>query len=78
MIQLREGEQYWRWCVFYVGGSGSRGTRNKDRNGEGQETGGGMEDKLVIRGIEFRSRLWIGTGKYRDFEETARAVEAQG
>ncbi|MCL5023270.1 MAG: thiazole synthase [Nitrospirae bacterium] len=33
---------------------------------------------LKIRGIEFRSRLWIGTGKYRDFEETARAVEASG
>ena len=37
-----------------------------------------MEDKLVIQGIEFRSRLWIGTGKYRDFEETARAIEASG
>ncbi len=37
-----------------------------------------MEDKLVIRGIEFKSRLWVGTGKYRDFEETARAIEASG
>lgn len=37
-----------------------------------------MSDKLVIRGIEFKSRLWVGTGKYRDFEETARAVEASG
>ncbi|RME69589.1 MAG: thiazole synthase [Nitrospirae bacterium] len=36
------------------------------------------EDKLVIGGIEFRSRLWVGTGKYKDFEETARAVEASG
>jgi thiazole synthase len=35
-------------------------------------------DKLVIRGIEFASRLWVGTGKYRDFEETARALEASG
>lgn len=40
--------------------------------------GKGMEDKLVIKGIEFKSRLWIGTGKYRDFEETAKAVEASG
>ena len=40
--------------------------------------GGDMEDKLVIRGIEFSSRLWIGTGKYKDFDETARAVEASG
>ncbi len=37
-----------------------------------------MDDTLSIRGIEFRSRLWIGTGKYKDFAETARAVEASG
>lgn len=37
-----------------------------------------QEDRLFIRGIEFNSRLWIGTGKYKDFEETARAVEASG
>ncbi len=37
-----------------------------------------MEDKLIIRGIEFRSRLWVGTGKYKDFAETKRAVEASG
>ena len=37
-----------------------------------------MEDKLIIRGIEFRSRLWVGTGKYKDFQETARAIEASG
>ncbi len=37
-----------------------------------------MDEKLVIAGMEFSSRLWIGTGKYRDFEETKRAVEASG
>jgi len=37
-----------------------------------------MEDRLVIQGIEFKSRLWVGTGKYIDFEETARAIEASG
>lgn len=37
-----------------------------------------MEDKLIIAGIEFKSRLWIGTGKYKDFEETLRVVEASG
>ncbi|MCL4455929.1 MAG: thiazole synthase [Nitrospirae bacterium] len=37
-----------------------------------------MEDKLIIKGIEFKSRLWIGTGKYKDFEETARVIEASG
>jgi thiazole synthase len=37
-----------------------------------------MDDKLVIKGIEFQSRLWVGTGKYKDFEETRKAVEASG
>ena len=28
--------------------------------------------RLIIKGIgiEFKSRLWVGTGKYKDFEET--------
>src|SRR5574340_1150280 len=37
-----------------------------------------MEDKLIIRGIECNSRLWVGTGKYKDFDETRRAIEASG
>lgn len=37
-----------------------------------------MQDTLVIKDVEFKSRLWVGTGKYRDFEETARAVEVSG
>ena len=37
-----------------------------------------MNDALVIQGIEFRSRLWVGTGKYKDFDETRQAVEASG
>lgn len=37
-----------------------------------------MEDKLVIRGIEFQSRLWVGTGKYKNFEETRKVIEASG
>lgn len=37
-----------------------------------------MNDKFVIKGMEFKSRLWVGTGKYKDFAETARAIEASG
>jgi len=37
-----------------------------------------MEDRFVIKGIEFKSRLWVGTGKFKDFDETLRAVEASG
>lgn len=35
-------------------------------------------DPLVIAGREFRSRLIVGTGKYKSFAETARALEASG
>ena len=37
-----------------------------------------MNDALQIAGREFRSRLIVGTGKYRSFQETARALEASG
>ncbi len=40
--------------------------------------GGAMSDTLTIAGIEFGSRLWVGTGKYKDFMETKRAIEASG
>ncbi|HLS85048.1 MAG TPA: thiazole synthase [Burkholderiales bacterium] len=36
------------------------------------------KDPLVIAGRPYASRLLIGTGKYRDFEETRAAVEASG
>jgi thiazole synthase len=36
------------------------------------------EDTLTVAGKSFRSRLLVGTGKYKDFEETARAIEASG
>jgi thiazole synthase len=37
-----------------------------------------MIDPLIIAGREFRSRLIVGTGKYKSFQETARALEASG
>jgi thiazole synthase len=35
-------------------------------------------DELVIAGKSYSSRLLVGTGKYRDFEETRLAVEESG
>jgi len=35
-------------------------------------------DSLVIAGRSYSSRLLVGTGKYKDFDETRRAVEASG
>ena len=37
-----------------------------------------MADPLIIAGREFSSRLIVGTGKYKSFQETARALEASG
>jgi len=37
-----------------------------------------MSDNLVIAGREFRSRLIVGTGKYRSFPEMTRCHEASG
>src|ERR1700721_4099756 len=37
-----------------------------------------MTDALIIAGRQFRSRLVVGTGKYKTLQETARALEASG
>jgi thiazole synthase len=36
------------------------------------------DDPLLIAGKAYASRLLVGTGKYRDFEETRLAIEASG
>ena len=35
-------------------------------------------DTFIVAGKSYRSRLLIGTGKYKDMDETRRAVEASG
>ena len=37
-----------------------------------------MTDNLVIDGKTYQSRLLVGTGKYRDMEQTRAAIEASG
>lgn len=37
-----------------------------------------QKDQLTIGEMTFRSRLWVGTGKYKTFEETRRVIEATG
>ncbi|CAA7611691.1 thiamine biosynthesis protein, thiazole moiety [Magnetospirillum sp. LM-5] len=36
------------------------------------------DDFFEVAGRKFSSRLLVGTGKYKDFEETAKAIEASG
>lgn len=40
--------------------------------------GGSGDDSWTVAGRTFRSRLIVGTGKYKDFEQNAAAVEASG
>ncbi len=43
------------------------------------ETGGAETgDHWIVAGRSFRSRLIVGTGKYKNLEETAAAIEASG
>lgn len=37
-----------------------------------------MRDPFILAGKEYQSRLIVGTGKYKDFAENKRAVEASG
>ena len=37
-----------------------------------------QNDKLIIAGKAYASRLLVGTGKYKDFDETRKAIEASG
>lgn len=47
-------------------------------NATGADYNGEMTDTLRIAGRELRSRLIVGTGKYKSFQENARALEASG
>ncbi len=44
----------------------------------GGGAGAGTDDCLEVAGRKYWSRLLVGTGKYKDFEETKLAIEASG
>ena len=46
--------------------------------GGGDHAGAIDTDSLTVAGRTFRSRLIVGTGKYKDFAHNAAAVEASG
>ncbi len=43
-----------------------------------QAIGGGQDDSFSVAGKAYQSRLLVGTGKYKDMEETRLAIEASG
>ncbi len=40
--------------------------------------GGGQDDSFLIAGKRYQSRLLVGTGKYKDLDETRLAIQASG
>jgi len=64
-VSLAEGDKL--EIVHFIGGGAPEGERNLE-----------AEDIFTVGGKIFNSRLLVGTGKYKDFEETALAIEASG
>lgn len=54
------------------------GIKTEDRLEIVQAIGGGQEDSFTIAGKHYKSRLLVGTGKYKDMQETRLAIEASG
>jgi len=55
--------------VHFIGGGAPDGAAAKTKDGD---------DGFTVAGKRYTSRLLVGTGKYKDFEETARAIAASG
>ena len=70
---LGEGDKF--EIVHFIGGGAPE---NKDRSTENSMTNKKNDDSFEVAGRKFNSRLLVGTGKYKDFEETAKAIEASG
>jgi|LNFM01.1.fsa_nt_gb thiazole synthase len=64
MTQLGDGDKL--EIVHFIGGGAP----------DGAATAG--DDGFTVAGKRYSSRLLVGTGKYKDFEETARAIAASG
>jgi thiazole synthase len=61
-VRIEDGDEL--EIVHFVGGGDHAGTL--------------ADDGWTVAGRHFRSRLIVGTGKYRDFEQNAAAVQASG
>jgi thiazole synthase len=57
---------------------GSQLLHEADRLEIVQAIGGGQDDYFTLAGKNYHSRLLVGTGKYKDLEETRLAIEASG
>ncbi|MFO1154370.1 MAG: sulfur carrier protein ThiS [Rhodospirillales bacterium] len=70
MVEVADGDRI--EIVHFIGGGAPDSASTADVAVDA------ADDPLVIAGKPYRSRLLVGTGKYKDFVETARAIEASG
>src|SRR5690348_2810364 len=56
----------------------TRATRWKSFISSAEDNEDHMEDFFTLAGTRYRSRLIVGTGKYKDFAETREAIEVSG
>jgi thiazole synthase len=64
-VAIDEGDKF--EIVHFIGGGAPEGAANL-----------ASDDSFEVAGQVFNSRLLVGTGKYKNFEETAAAIEASG
>ena len=72
-VLLAEGDKF--EIVHFIGGGASKNGGNLVRDSLANKSN---EDSFEVAGRKFNSRLLVGTGKYKDFDETAEAIEASG
>jgi thiazole synthase len=70
-VQVEDGDDI--EIVHFVGGGD-----HPVAGGGGDHPASVDDDSWTVAGRSFRSRLIVGTGKYRDFAQNAAAVEASG
>ena len=72
-VLLVEGDRF--EIVHFIGGGAPDSEENRMKNSLVEKEN---EDTFEVAGRTFCSRLLVGTGKYKDFDETAAAIEASG
>ncbi|MFS0771645.1 sulfur carrier protein ThiS [Sphingomonas sp. 1P08PE] len=70
-VQVEDGDDF--EIVHFVGGGD-----HPIAGGVGDHAGAVDTDSWTVAGRTFRSRLIVGTGKYKDFAQNAAALEASG
>jgi len=82
-VEVEDGDDY--EIVHFVGGGDHPIADGPIADGPIADGGGGTrgaaaadDDSWTVAGRTFRSRLIVGTGKYRDFAQNAAALEASG